>query len=392
MAAAPPPGEAGTLPPGVIAAVALAVAVGSCKGQTNAGALERHARPSSEALDVPARSGPACGPRGLPPDRHFVAEGHCARVVASKQGALQGLTFAMNGDLLAITRAGRIMRYRDVDRDGLYADGPPETVVWASTGSGNGHSCSLDDRELYCGSRNGVTRWRYAPDLDDGGPGQEVITGMPAEGPGEPPPHPVGIAEGFLYVRRGAPAGDAATRVPAGDTATRRFALATLSAGKALRWSDGAIVGGAGNGGAAGARSAPAWAGAGPPLGPVAPARDARFALAERWRAGAFVVLQDPTERGAEARHEVIWVPFGLGAEARPAASTARRGYEIVFGGGRYGAPREGEWSWRLGDAGEDPVRPVGAALSPLDGALYVSSDNGGGPGGSIYRIAFLGR
>ena len=70
--------------------------------------------------------------------------------------------------------------------------------------------------------------------------------------------------------------------------------------------------------------------------------------------------------------------------------------YETVFGGGKYGAPRDGEWSWRLGDDGEDPVRPVGVAISPVDGALYVSSDNRSGPmskrSGSIYRIALVGR
>jgi len=41
-------------------------------------------------------------------------------------------------------------------------------------------------------------------------------------------------------------------------------------------------------------------------------------------------------------------------------------------------------------------VRPVGVAISPLDGALYVSSDNAAGPtsarNGSIYRIALLGK
>jgi len=51
-----------------------------------------------------------------------------------------------------------------------------------------------------------------------------------------------------------------------------------------------------------------------------------------------------------------------------------------------------------LGDGiapmGEDPVRPVGMAISPVDGALYVSSDNASVLGGqesieqgAIYRI-----
>jgi hypothetical protein len=67
-----------------------------------------------------------------------------------------------------------------------------------------------------------------------------------------------------------------------------------------------------------------------------------------------------------------------------------------VFGGGKYGAPRDGAWSWKLGDAGEESVHRVGVALSPVDRALYVSIDNAGGAtsarNGSIYRIALLGK
>jgi glucose/arabinose dehydrogenase len=58
--------------------------------------------------------------------------------------------------------------------------------------------------------------------------------------------------------------------------------------------------------------------------------------------------------------------------------------------------PRDGTWSWSAGDLGESPVRPVGVAISPIDGALYVSSDNGTVPlqrksgstaQGALYRI-----
>jgi hypothetical protein len=67
--------------------------------------------------------------------------------------------------------------------------------------------------------------------------------------------------------------------------------------------------------------------------------------------------------------------------------------YEVVFGGGRAGKPVDGPWSWHAGGAGEAVVRPVGVAISPFDGALYVSSDDSGGarqssaPNGAIYRI-----
>ena len=62
------------------------------------------------------------------------------------------------------------------------------------------------------------------------------------------------------------------------------------------------------------------------------------------------------------------------------------------------GQARDGFWSWTSGGVGESVVRPVGLAISPLDGALYVSSDNravedqpgkkAGESQGAIYRIA----
>ena len=70
--------------------------------------------------------------------------------------------------------------------------------------------------------------------------------------------------------------------------------------------------------------------------------------------------------------------------------------YEVVFGGGADGAPRDGSWGWHAGEVGETPVRPVGVAISPMDGALYISSDNGTVPlkrssgttaQGNLYRI-----
>ena len=70
--------------------------------------------------------------------------------------------------------------------------------------------------------------------------------------------------------------------------------------------------------------------------------------------------------------------------------------YEVVFGGGSKGVARDGAWGWRVGDDGEDVVRPVGVAVSPIDGALYVASDNGKvaltklgkSEDGNLYRIA----
>ena len=134
-------------------------------------------------------------------------------------------------------------------------------------------------------------------------------------------------------------------------------------------------------------------------LGMTFPEPAAPFALVAKWKSGAFVALHGSWDLGPSTGNKVIWIPFDADGKTPMPTSTKDATsfpYETVFGGGRYGAPRDGEWSWKLGDAGEDPVRPVGVAISPLDGALYVSSDNAAGPtsakNGSIYRIALLGK
>ncbi|MDB4933997.1 MAG: L-sorbosone dehydrogenase [Labilithrix sp.] len=395
----------------VVAAGALLLVVGPACTNDKAAAVppERGHGPTSAAIAMPKRGAPACGPRGLPPDRHFVAEGLCARVMAHKQGALRGITFAPNGDLFAVTAEGEIRRYRDVDRDGVYAPGPPESTVWATTDAADGdddvHDCRVDAAHLYCASKSGVKRWRYEADLDRGGAGEDVIAAIPDRG--RHATHPLSLWDGFVYAASGA-----------GDV--RRFAVEKLVAGKPMPWKDGELV-------AHGTRNVAAMArdprghligiepdGAderGAPIVGLDPAnvehpmsfvqphasalglafahRDGAFALAERWRSGAFVALHGSSDRDASTGHKVIWIPFD-------ANGATRAEYETVFGGGKYRAARDGEWSWKLGDAGENPVRPVGVALSPIDGALYVSSDNAGGApsasSGSIYRIALLGK
>jgi hypothetical protein len=73
--------------------------------------------------------------------------------------------------------------------------------------------------------------------------------------------------------------------------------------------------------------------------------------------------------------------------------------YEVVFGGGSTSQPKDGQWGWEANGVGENVVRPVGIAVSPIDGALYVSSDDqavADNPGkrphevgeGAIYPIA----
>jgi glucose/arabinose dehydrogenase len=495
------------VPPVLLAAAFAAGCTGCAKDKPGATAPVEHADPSGRAQvthltgatsTMSGRKGAACGPRGLPPDRHFVAEGLCARVIAHGQGELRGLTFAPNGDLVAVTSRGEVRRYRDIDHDGLYAAGAPETVVWARTDGDNGHNCAFDGLDLYCGSKAGVRRWRYTPEIDRGGPGDDVVVGMP-EG-GRHPTHPVGVWDGFLYVVSGS-ADNSMSPMPADfDTSrnvVKRFALAKLAAAKPWQWKDGEIVvrgvrnvtamardprghvigidnsfddiahGGADvhednpgepivaiepgkkygypfcfyaqrivENGVVIAPGTPlasevkhdtpvfkeiakdiksshddAWCAANvdrpksfvqahsSALGMTFPSPSAPFALADKWRAGAFVALHGSWDREPSTGNKVIWIPFDRGGNAPMPTSTKDAtvfAYETVFGGGKYGAPRDGEWSWKLGDAGEDPVRPVGVAISPLDGALYVSSDNTAGPtsakNGSIYRIALLGK
>jgi glucose/arabinose dehydrogenase len=487
-----------------LAALTLAVAVAAsgalrcAKDKHGASPVERQTR-SADLTAAPRGAPAACGPRGLPPDRHFVAEGHCARNVAYEQGQLRGLTFATNGDLFGVTADGEIRRYRDVDRDGLFGAGAPETIVWARTGGDNGHNCQLEQAELYCGSKLGVKRWHYDPAVDDGGPGEDVVIGM-ADG-GRHPKHPVGIWDSWLYAVSGS-ADNSMSPMPADYETNRnvvkRFPLKSYVPGKPFAWGDGEIVvrgvrnvtafarhpGGRivgidnslddvmrrgvdvheDNPGEAIVSIEPgkkygypfcffaqrvvendalvppgtplasevkrdvpvvkelaktirstrddAWCGASvdrpmsfvqahsSALGMVFPHAERRFALAQKWRAGAFVALHGSWDRETSTGHKVIWIPFA--DDGKPPMPTSTRDatsfpYETVFGGGKYGAPRDGEWAWKLGEAGEDPVRPVGVAISPTDGALYVSSDNrSGGPlskkSGSIYRIALVGK
>lgn len=122
-------------------------------------------------------------------------------------------------------------------------------------------------------------------------------------------------------------------------------------------------------------------------------------ALPAKWRNGAFVSLHGSWNRTPSTGYKVIWVPWN--AQGRPELPTVddqgvRFTYEVVFGGGNASGPRDGTWGWSSPEGGEEVVRPVGVAVSPADGALYVSSDNGTvqttgdmtEPSGAIYRIA----
>jgi glucose/arabinose dehydrogenase len=121
--------------------------------------------------------------------------------------------------------------------------------------------------------------------------------------------------------------------------------------------------------------------------------------LPREWRNGAFVALHGSWNTEPSVGHQVVYVPFDEDGRApMPMANPEGTSYPftVVFGGGTRAAPKDGIWGWgiQIPLLGEDPVRPVGVAISPIDGALYVSSDNAsvlGGEGsaedGALYRI-----
>ncbi len=455
----------------------------------------------SEPSLQPARVGAAltlpdpCRGVPLPLEQHYVPEGLCACLVVGKQGPLREISFAPNGDLFGVTHDGVIRRYRDENRNGLFDAGTHEVLDWAETGGDNGQNCHLEGDELYCGSQDGVKRWRYGPDLDHGGAGEDVVVGQP--GGGNHPLHPVHVYDGLLYVDSGS---ERNTMVPMPDdypsdrAVIKRFDLSKLAPGRPFRWEDGEVfVRGARNvtGFTRDARGrmygvlngvddlryagqdihadnpgeafvrlergqAYGWpfcfmaarvVRAGKVIAPgtqlravamhnffpqflvesnkedawceahatrpmsflqahTAPLDVVVFdgpdgALPARWKGGAFIAMHGSWDRVPSTGYKVVWMPIDAAGQApMPSSSPTETTYpyEVVFGGGRAGHAKDGLWSWRSNDYGETVVRPVGVAVSPIDGALYVSSDNDaaedetgkkvGESSGAIYRIA----
>src|SRR5580698_6345120 len=134
----------------------------------------------------------------LPPDQHYAVPGTCARMVASAQGPLREIMFTPDGDLIGVTHDGFIRRYRDRNGNGVFDAGTDEIVDWAKTDGDNGQNCDLDGGFLYCGSQDGVKRWKYAPNIDHGGEGEDVVVGQP--GGGNHPLHPLHVYDHVLYV------------------------------------------------------------------------------------------------------------------------------------------------------------------------------------------------
>jgi glucose/arabinose dehydrogenase len=110
-----------------------------------------------------------------------------------------------------------------------------------------------------------------------------------------------------------------------------------------------------------------------------------RGALPDRYRGGAFVALHGSWDRSPATGYKVIWIPFDASGNAPMPTSTMTDTtfpYEVVLGGGNATAAADGAWSWTSGDYSDQP-RFAGVAISPVDGALYATSDSGG----LIYRV-----
>ena len=105
--------------------------------------------------------------------------------------------------------------------------------------------------------------------------------------------------------------------------------------------------------------------------------------LPERWRGGAFVSLHGSWNRNPASGYRVVWVPFNAdGTAPMPTNSgnTTTFPHEVVLSGGNASTSQDGTWNV---SGGEQNVRPVGVAVSPVDGALYISSDSQG----YVYRV-----
>jgi len=117
-------------------------------------------------------------------------------------------------------------------------------------------------------------------------------------------------------------------------------------------------------------------------------------ALPPAWNGSVLVALHGSWDTSPSVGHQIVRVtPADDGSLPMPEADLDGTTFphEVIFGG----AEGDGEWGWASGSDGEYPVRPVGLAVSPVDGALYVSSDNApvnmgteSAYQGAIYRIA----
>jgi glucose/arabinose dehydrogenase len=440
--------------------------------------VQAPAQPGSPAKPGSKKPGKAKRPdpcRGvpLPADQHFVPAGLCASAVAFDQDELRQIGFARNGDLIGVRTSGDVVRFRDVNDDGLF-EGETEVVTIANSG-GNGNNAHLDEAGgyLYAGSPDGVVRWPYSAEADSLGTPEPVVVDQPSDGTHAY--HTTHVYDGWLYVHSGSEDNVVAPMLPEYDTnraLLKRFDLSQLAA--PFDWATGEVVAtglrnmvgftrdatgnlfGVVNGidGVAhqgqdvhidnpGEQLVQIEAGQafGYPYcftaqnvtteaGPVAPGTqlaveadgfenphddawceqnsvpplsflpahsaplDITFyepssatpaGLPDFWLGGAFVSQHGSWNTDPSVGHGVVLFPFGASQSPMPVTDQAPAvyPYTVVLGGGSSAGHVDGSWGWSSGDRGEDPVRPVGVAVSPVDGALYISSDGEG----VLYRV-----
>jgi glucose/arabinose dehydrogenase len=116
--------------------------------------------------------------------------------------------------------------------------------------------------------------------------------------------------------------------------------------------------------------------------------KQAQGVLPERFRGGAFVAFHGSWNREiAQTGYKVVWVPFKPDGTSPMPTSTddaTTFPHEVVFGGGTSAGAKDGRWtSAPTGTTPRPYVRPAGVAISPVDGALYISSDEDG----VLYRV-----
>jgi glucose/arabinose dehydrogenase len=475
------------VPPALVLAAFLSSGCGSSSGGNGNG----NAPPDL------VTSGACLGVR-LPQDQHFAAAGLCVRAVANKQGELRQIMFTPDGDLIGVRVSGSIVRYRDLNGDGVFgkitddgADAPGEVVEIANTGNANGNNATLDGDFLYAGSVNGVKRWPYSPSADSLGEGDDVVVGQPSDG--SHTFHTVHVYDGFLYVHSGSMSNAAFPASPDYDThraVLKRFDLSMFTSGTPFSWDEGEVVitgirnmvgftraadgkmYGVVNGlddvardgadvhadnpgdeliaiqpgdahgypycfsaahilngsdvvkpgtmlatairqdsGVDGADFVnphdDAWcADNAVPAVTLMTAHSAPLditfsdasatALPNGLQGGALVAVHGSWDTQPSVGHRVIFIPIdseGNAPQPRADANGATFPFTTVFGGGSSAGEIDGIWGWSSGSWGENPVRPVSVAISPTDGALYVSSDNGNiaktteSKQGMLYRI-----
>lgn len=437
--------------------------------------IETAQPPSTPAAGLDGERADPCRGVPLPADQHYVAPGLCASAVAFDEEGLRQITFTSNGDLLGVRTSGAVMRFRDVNADGMFL-GAGEIVEIANTG-GNGNNAHLDELNgyLYAGSPDGVVRFAYAAGVDTletvASP-EPVVIGQPSDGTHTY--HTVHVYDGWLYVHSGSENNVVAPATPEYDTdrsLLKRFDLSQFD-GAPFAWTDGepfaiglrnmvgftraaggelfGVVNGIDDleyggqdvhvdnpgealvqleqGNAYGypfcftAQNVSTDSGPIPPGTQLAtqtdgfenprddawcaesstppvtflPAHTAPLditffeagaveALPRDWLGGAFVSLHGSWNTMPSVGYAVVHVPFGGGQPTMPqsAATPPVFPFSVVLGGGSSAGPVDGSWGWSSGEYGEETVRPVGVAVSPLDGALYISSDSSG----VLYRV-----